>query len=167
MAPLELKIEKIHKLNCEMFPENSKLSSDAIQRLVAQACEELGEIHGTARSYFGRTYSPEKTATLDHIAEEVGDAATIILLIGHLFYIPLEKSLDMVIEKLEDLQFKKKEDKRIEAIMRQDAKDYEPPYDASKWYKPDDNKHYDKVVLKFDASQHQPFKYDLEDPINY
>jgi len=145
---LENKIEKIHKLNCEMFPENSMLSSDAIRRLVAQACEELGEIHGAARSYFGRPYSPEKTATLDHITEEVGDAATMILLIGHLFCIPLEKSLDMVIEKLEDLQLKKKECKRIEAIMRQDAKGYEP-------------------LLKFDASEHQPLKYDLDDPINF
>ena len=42
---------------------------------------------------------------------------------------------------------------------------FEAPYDATKWYKPGDA-HYEKAVLKFDATQHQPFKYDLEDPIN-
>jgi NTP pyrophosphatase (non-canonical NTP hydrolase) len=136
---LENKIKKIHKLNCEMFPENATLSMDAIRRLVAQAVEELGEVHGAARSYFGRKYSPKKTATLNHLSEEVGDCATMILLIGHLFGISLEDSLDRVIQKLEYLKIKKSEEVRIEHIMEQD--------------------------MKY-TNSHQPFKYDVEDPIN-
>jgi len=96
--------------------------------------EELGEIHGAMRSYFGRPYSPEKTATLDHIAEEIGDCATMILLVGHLFCIPLEKSLDMVIDKLEGRK-----------CMR-----INPTPEPEMEY----------------STEHQPFKYDLEDNIN-
>ena len=136
------KIEKIHKLNCEMFPKNSSLNPDAISRLVSQACEELGEINGAARSYFGRPYSPEKMASADHIAEEVGDCATMILLIGHLFCQPLEKSLDSVIAKLERL--------RVE-------KDGLPLYLKALEH---------EMPLKFPAADHQPFKYDVDDPIN-
>jgi NTP pyrophosphatase (non-canonical NTP hydrolase) len=148
---LERKIDYINQLNMDLFPQNSMLSLTAIKNLIGQAVEELGETHGAVRSYFGREHSPEKTATVDHVSEEAGDCISMLLVILALFGRDLNDSLDRVIPKLEEFKRKRQEEERIKHIMTRDERNKPVPVGSA---------------LKYKADLHQPFKYDVEDPIN-
>ena len=139
---LQKQIEKILKLDFEMFPENKEKSKANMSKIVAHLVKEIGEFHGTSRSFFGRQYSPEKVATLDHICEELGDILFLIIVLCKMMDISIKDALDTAINKLQQ-RFNDYNKATINC-----------PYIP---------KNIDK--LKF-PKDHQPFKYDTEDKIN-
>lgn len=165
---LQDKVDKINQLNCEMWPENSVLSMDAIRRLVAQTVEELGETHSAARSYFGREYSPEKNATVDHVSEEVGDTLSTVMVIGHLFGRSIDDSLDRVIAKLEKRKAKRDEETQIVeptpgvkvTVRKGEITNVTVTSLAGVHCE-----YCEGQPLKY-LNDHQPLKYDVDDPIN-
>lgn len=97
---LEKLIREIIQLNKDMFPDRTEFDIVTAQRIIAQVVEELGEVHGVIRSYFGRAYSPEKIATIRQVSEELGDLLVTVIILQSLSGEKIEQSLRYAVEKL-------------------------------------------------------------------
>lgn len=93
-------IQEIIQLNKEMWPDRTKFDQVTVDRLIAQIVEELGEVHGATRSYFGRRYSPEKAASIVDVSTELGDLLAVVLTLHSITGEHLEDSLRYAINKL-------------------------------------------------------------------
>jgi uncharacterized protein YabN with tetrapyrrole methylase and pyrophosphatase domain len=74
---------------------------------VAQCHSELSEFYNASRNYLGRELSPEKTGTREDMIDELGDTLGVLLAICRVTNITPEEALDMVTEKLLQLELKK------------------------------------------------------------
>lgn len=91
---LEEQIERISKLRMIMWPpEESALNITEIDHLIATLTEELGEFRGAVRSFLGRPYSPEKTATKADMIKELGDMLVPIIGLANHSNITIQEAL--------------------------------------------------------------------------
>lgn len=97
---LQERIDEIIQLNKEMWPDRTRFDQVTVDRLIAQIVEELGEVHGDIRSYFGRRYSPEKKTTIVDVSTELGDLLAVVLTLHSLTGEKLEDSLRYATDKL-------------------------------------------------------------------
>jgi NTP pyrophosphatase (non-canonical NTP hydrolase) len=163
---LEQKINEISEIRLEMWPESANFNILEFDHLIATLFEEAIEFRQAARSYLGRPFNPEKTDTKEHMVEELGDILVPVIAMANQTEISLHAALNCAKRKLLGRLEKNKEEERIKHIMMTDAK-YAPPYDATKTYQPGmDNAPTYNHQMKFRAEDHQPIKYDLDDPIN-
>ena len=134
---LQEQIEKINKIRLEMWPESANLNTVELDHLLATLLEEVGEFRQAIRSFLGRKFSPEKISERHHVVEEFGDILVPIIALSNQTGITFEEALKASIDKLSKRKQKNSDEKRLNHIA------------------------------KYDAMQHQPFRYDLEDPINW
>lgn len=93
---IDLRLE----LGYEMWPARRTPNSETLDHLVGQIVEEIGEFRGAVRSFMGRPYSPEKTATIEDMTEEFGDILGTLLLLGNTFQIDYDDALAIAVAKL-------------------------------------------------------------------
>lgn len=99
------KIEKFHTVNSRLFPRDFNKPHMAF--LIAQCHSELSEFYNEARSFLGREVSPEKVSSREKMVDELGDTIGVLLAICRVTNITPEEALDMVTEKLIQLELKK------------------------------------------------------------
>lgn len=116
-------IARAVELNASLWPDRMNRDMLTMDRLTAQAAEEAGEVHGALRSYFGREYSPEKTATLEDVAEELGDVMGLYFMIGAIMEVTPEHALELMVTKLEGRK-KKSDIKAQEKFLSDSGKKY-------------------------------------------
>jgi NTP pyrophosphatase (non-canonical NTP hydrolase) len=105
-------IETVAELRRQMWPTAAKMNMVDVDHMFATLLEEAGEFRGAIKSFLGRPFSPEKTATRKDMVDELGDALVPLIALANIAGITFEEALGSAIIKLT-----KRRDKHLKAGM--------------------------------------------------
>jgi len=164
---LQKQIKTINDLRSKMWPASALFNIEEFDHLLATLIEEAGELRQAVRSFFGRPFSPEKSAERKHIIEELGDVLVPVIALSNQMEIPFEEALDAAIKKLNNRLLKKQESDRLDAMLKRDQDN--DPYKSLRLSKEQsfqttfNNMGGVGKNTLFPFDQHQPFQWDPQE----